>query len=282
MNSLSVILGKVLRKFGNDKKSKPQKNNEKNIKLDDKMLDIIKEYIEKTTKDCYAMEVINEEPTPLDTHMGGIPYMPKDIKWPLDKNGDEIPFLIQINFEKIELENFPNKGLLQVFYDWETREQEVRFYEELNDDYQGESCLPEWHFKEGYTCGTPLKLKLKKFKEVKHNYYNCDIFKEIFTKHYGDYDYKKYENEIDLIGKELEKNITRGNIGGWASSTQGYFDNMDGLLTSQGNEIFFFIDCMLDYNSISFGDGGYFWAEINPKDLKQKKYENIIIKNDCY
>lgn len=284
MSAISVLIGKVLRKISDNKKQSENNNKKGNI-LDPEINNIVKEYIEATSKECYAMEVVEGKPSPIDSHMGGIPYMPIKAKWPLTKDGSEMPFLIQINFENVDLNNFPNKGLLQVFYSWETKEQEVRFYEEIEKDYQDESCLPEWHFQEGYTCGTPIKINLKKFKEVNPNFLHSNKFNEIFKKYYNeDYDftkYNKYKEKIDLIDKELDKYITRGNVGGWAQSAQGYFDNMNDLLTENGNEIFFFIDSMLK-NFIAFGDGGYFWGEINPKDLKNKNLEKMIIKTDSY
>ena len=130
--------------------------------IDNRISRVIEKYINETSRECYSMQVIEGIPTPLDSHMGGMPYMPQNTKWPLDKEENEIPFLIQINFNGMNLEKFPSNGILQIFYNWEKDEQCVRYYEEFSQNFQTEGFLPKWHYDEGWTCGTPLKLELQK------------------------------------------------------------------------------------------------------------------------
>lgn len=248
--------------------------------IDNRVSRVIEKYINETSRECYSMQVIEGIPTPLDSHMGGMPYMPQNTKWPLDKEENQIPFLIQINFNGMNLEKFPSNGILQIFYNWENDEQCVRYYEELSQNFQTEGFLPKWHYDEGWTCGTPLKLELQK-KYMVRPIDGSDVFDRIFAEVYGEYDYEKYKKTIHKIWKELEKYISKGNIGGWANSAQGAFNEMNGELTLNGNKIFLFIDSMLN-ETISIGDAGYIWAEITPKDLEEKNFEKLIIKGDCY
>ena len=55
-----------------------------------------------------------------ETKLGGVPYFPKDMEYPLDKaenhKDEPLRLLAQLNFEKLpHIENFPQKGILQFF-----------------------------------------------------------------------------------------------------------------------------------------------------------------------
>ena len=51
-----------------------------------------------------------------DNKIGGIPYLPKTFKWPVDKEENPLVLLAQINFTTIpHLPNFPDKGILQFY-----------------------------------------------------------------------------------------------------------------------------------------------------------------------
>lgn len=58
---------------------------------------------------------LNETPTELDDKIGGIPYLPTNEKWPVDKNGNQLSLLLQVNLRNVQLEDFPNAGILEIF-----------------------------------------------------------------------------------------------------------------------------------------------------------------------
>ena len=73
-----------------------------------KIKEILELYKTKTAKECYKFEIQeNEEPEILDNKIGGIPYLPIGEEYPLDKNGEPMILLVQINLENLELEDFP-------------------------------------------------------------------------------------------------------------------------------------------------------------------------------
>ena len=55
-----------------------------------------------------------------DSHLGGVPYVPRDGQIPTDKNGHQLWLCAQINFSQLpELEGFPKVGIFQLFLsDW--------------------------------------------------------------------------------------------------------------------------------------------------------------------
>lgn len=67
----------------------------------------------------------------LESKVGGIPYLPSGVEWPLDCSGAPLVLLAQINCaDLVELPDFPHTGLLQFF----TGDDEL-FGMDLGDDY---------------------------------------------------------------------------------------------------------------------------------------------------
>ena len=56
------------------------------------------------------------EPGIFESKVGGTPYLPRDMAWPLDSKGFQLGLLAQINCAELEgLPDFPHTGLLQFF-----------------------------------------------------------------------------------------------------------------------------------------------------------------------
>lgn len=57
-----------------------------------------------------------QDTTIFDSKIGGMPYWPKGLVYPTDKNGEKMILLAQLNFSNLpHIENFPTKGILQFF-----------------------------------------------------------------------------------------------------------------------------------------------------------------------
>ena len=128
--------------------------------------DIIQIYKEITRKKCYEMYFDEqEEPKILDSKLFGIPYLPIGEEYPLSKQGKPLNLLIQINLENIKLENFPEKGIIQVFFDISREnkilnyEFNIKYYEDINSNYQTEFPKTEKFELFGYKESVKLKLK---------------------------------------------------------------------------------------------------------------------------
>ena len=98
---------------------------------------IMELYKERTKKECYRIE-IEEGLTPsiMDDKIGGLPYLPVGEEYPLDKNNNPMILLIQINLKNIELDNYPQEGILEIFIDKECTwpcDYKIRYYKNITD-----------------------------------------------------------------------------------------------------------------------------------------------------
>ena len=97
--------------------------------------EIVEEVKKRTAKECYKLSVSEEKASLTDTKLSGIPYMPEGDEFPQDEEGNDMALLAQINFEDIKLENYPEKGILQLFVGtdgaWPTP-YKVRYYEDIS------------------------------------------------------------------------------------------------------------------------------------------------------
>ena len=106
--------------------------------MNEKLNQIIEKIKEKTKKKCYSFTLADENPALTDSKLGGIPYMKVDETYPLDSKGNAMPLFIQINFQDIDLENYPKAGLLQIFVDKDLSyptEYKVKYVEKTSDDF---------------------------------------------------------------------------------------------------------------------------------------------------
>ena len=72
---------------------------------------------------CMKIELTNTKPSIFESKAGGSGYIPHDKDFPTDKDGNQLRLLAQIDCSEIDLEEFPEKGLLQFWI--------------LNDDIAG-------------------------------------------------------------------------------------------------------------------------------------------------
>ena len=240
-----------------------------------KMANLLSEFKHLTEKECYEFKIINEFPHILDDKLGGIPYLPIGELHPKDSKGDLMPLLIQINLKNIILENFPKKGILEIFcgqpLDYPA-EYEVRYYEE-NLEYQKDLPLIKYH---GHLAEKPYKLELKKIKEYlptsnfNFNKLFCSLYKKYFNK-----DLKCYY-DFDNIDSKLNNilNQPAGSIGGYPDFTQD-----DPRYDGEMKECLFKIDSGL--GDLCIGDAGILNVFIRLDDLKNAKFEKAEVYWDC-
>lgn len=111
----------------------------------DKSNDFITIYKKITAKKCYEIEVSDKLETPdiKDSKMYGMPYLPVGEKYPISKDGKPLKLLIQINLNEVNLEGYPNEGILQIYIEPNSinPDGQIRYYKDLSFSYQTE--LPE-------------------------------------------------------------------------------------------------------------------------------------------
>lgn len=81
------------------------------------MLDkIVAKIQEKTKKKCVKFTLKEKKTGLLESKIGGAPYIPQGGAYPVSPDGKKLYLLIQLNFGELpRLENFPEKGILQIF-----------------------------------------------------------------------------------------------------------------------------------------------------------------------
>lgn len=252
--------------------------------MDEKLELVINEVKEKTRKDCLIMKKADGPILLTDSKIGGKPYLPEGEELPKSGKGEYMPLFFQINFEGLELKNYPNKGILQLFadkdVDWPT-EFKIRYYEDISKPSQTE--FPEIDLKYFFTQ-EELKITFEKgesFISVNDFRFN-DLFCEAVSNHY-DLELSHWmdlEDESDANLDDVFEAFTpdSGNIGGYADFTQS--DPRDNDLDEDYTECLIKIDSTLD-SSIEIGDSGIAWVLMREEDLINKNFDNAAFDWDC-
>lgn len=74
--------------------------------------------IQLSTLSCVRFSIV-EEDWPGRSHVGGDPDLPNTDAWPKNPEGKPMEFVLQIDLAEAAVPAFPNRGLLQFFYDVE-------------------------------------------------------------------------------------------------------------------------------------------------------------------
>lgn len=179
--------------------------------------------------------------------------------------------LIQINFDGVKLDNYPSKGIFQVFsnQDFYKNEFIVKYYKNIESNYQKE--FPIINLKEFITNET-LKIELKKastFMPMSDVNFNS-IFKEIT---------KNYKRKAGV--KESLSSIVypyQALLGGYADFTQEDVRKTKKYVN--------YTECLIKIDDgiskkIRIGDSGIINILIKPEDLINNKLENSVVVWDC-
>ena len=256
--------------------------------MKEKLEKVIENIKEKTKKESYSIKLLEEKPGILDSKIGGIPYMPKDKSYPRTKEGELMPLFVQINLEEIILENYPLKGILQLFVDKEfdyPPQYEVRYYEKIEDEYVTD--LPTINLSQ-FVVSESIKIKLTPYTTFMT--LGDFRFEEIFLKSFNEiFDTKVedcfkidevtgIENSFDIVYEELQSE--KGLIGGYADFTQTDPRKYDEKLKDY-TECLIKIDSCIDMDKIMIGDAGIAWLLITTEDLKAKRFEKAVFDWDC-
>lgn len=273
-------------------------NNVETKKLDMKLLDeVIAEFHKETAKKTIRLELEEDKVKDItSSKLGGQPYWPKGMDYPITTQGDNMVLLAQLNFAELpNIPNYPTSGILQFFVDIEVGECitnnhdsiKVIYHENISDDidtterktidsddyspFTGEYAIKSSVVKDMYPCdifGDELN----------------DIFMPIFNKYFDtnikavshiddEFDDKSTWDIIyDKLVKSVESWGTR--IGGYPNFTQydpRTSDKYDALLLQIDSE-----------KGIMWGDCGIANVFINSDKLKKKDFSDVFFTWDCY
>ena len=211
-------------------------------KYENLLLKTEKKYISITTESVAETLGVNQ------SKLGGIPYWPKDKEF-LKING-KMPILIaQINFQEIneiqELNHFPNKGILQFYYNHES-------------DMFGLS----------FDNDVPSEIKVIYHENVENEYY---LFDEEDKSVLLDFDMQPFQNELklnfslksELLGLSDEVNAKK------------YQYDLNNISDDESDEL-----CDSFSNSGSKIDGYAYFTQYDPRSLDDDKDWILLLQLD--
>lgn len=241
----------------------------------------------QTEKECYKVDLIEDNPQIMDNKIGGKPYIPINEEYPLDKNGNPMLLLLQVNLKDIKLDGYPKEGILEIFIDQECSypcDYKIKYFDD-NQEYRRD--LPELK-SEYLIIDKSYKIKLNKTVEYMNvsDFRYWEIFQKIVKDIYGvnpnEYDIG-FDNYKHNYSKKIEKVVysTQSiSIGGYAAFNQEDPRTYEKSVTDK-TECIFKLDSMYDSKNIHVGDGGIIFALISKEDLKNRNFENTYVDWDC-
>ena len=249
------------------------------------------------------------EPGIFDSKVGGTPYLPQDMAWPLDSKGFQLQLLAQIDCAALAgLPDFPHAGLLQFFiglddlfgadFDDQVSQKDFRvlYHETVDRDLTAEEVLakkaaapvPEGKL-DGYTpLGGTYGIQFSPA-SVQH-ISDCDyrawaLFLQKWNELHGTNFKTQWEcYEATKINGEFPAPEGRGpwhQLGGYAFFTQedprrdGNYDDLDVLLFQLDS------DGKGKEDLVLWGDCGIANFFINREALKRRDFSRVCYNWDC-
>ncbi len=264
--------------------------------------EIIAKFKEVTRTECVRISASKGETTPYESSFGGTPYLPKDFVYPYaenyDKKGDKIPMalLAQINFEEVpRLENFPEKGILQIFinpaddmygvdFDKPTSQKDYKIFYHADIDKNPRNQQEAPNAEDEYS---PVLVPLRLGFEIAEDFMNSsdDRFDELFVKLYNEEtgsDYKTYNMPDEIMEKVYDKLSSGGHkLGGYPFFTQSdprydeEYSGYDTLLLQIDS------DSENGEDLIMWGDSGVCNFFVKAEDLKNRRFGDVMYNWDC-
>jgi uncharacterized protein YwqG len=251
---------------------------------------------------------VRAQTKPWESKLLGVPYFPKDRRWPMDRDGKPLVMLAQINFAEIPpLEGYPTEGILQLYvspgYDdthgWGMRidgaqktelarltDQSyfrvVYFPTVLNDAENLISETPQIEFSEehGFPISGEARLTFKADASyVRHDDYR---FRRYFGKDGYDFFYDDDSVRNDLVDEYDEfigGRYYQGRIGGYSRAEQ-----RDPRLDFSSEEwlLLFSLDSFVTKEySAGWADGGVGNFYIRRRDLAKRDFRRVMHYWDC-
>lgn len=182
----------------------------------DKLEALVKEVKKHTARESYSIELLKEKTTLFDSKFGGLPYWDLSKEYPVDKNGNKLILLAQINLEQknFESDKLANKGMLQFFveneFDCMDKEVNKVIYHENIDRNVTEDDIRKLNILTTFDSGIDIiirdeyKLNFKKVKEeISFNDYRFyEVLEKAYNKLYDTNDFDEmWEKwtEFDVI-----------------------------------------------------------------------------------
>lgn len=252
-----------------------------------------RERIEATLRPALLLELLEEEPGPLGSKVGGVPYRVRGEAWPTDTEGRPLTFLAQLNFADLPpLEGYPESGILQFFIgrddlygcDFMRPEEgdlarfEVRWIPEPQMDLS--QLDAETHVFDAADDDSPLETRRGfglsgKRVEQPMSWCDCHFEQAIGLDLYDDSEGPEDMTLGEWQQKKYDELATYGHqVGGYP-----YFTQEDPRMPDDPRILLFQLDS--EAGKIMWGDVGIANFFIHPDDLTRQDFSRVAYNWDC-
>ncbi len=265
-------------------------------------LEVYKQIKSETKIPCMRFELTDTKPSIFESKVGGMGYVPHDEKIPQDKDGNQLKLLAQIECEKVELEEFPKKGLLQFWI------ADADLYGMDFDNPTNQNGFRVIYYENVDTSVTEDEVKSKTIESDEEVFLPIEgEFGITFTKSYdglsiSDYKFEdifveKYnslnpEEEIEAywdVDTELIEEEEEKSPDGFGHKISGYpaFTQSDPRENGEFDEYGFLLfqldsDFGGGNDKVLWGDAGVGNFFINKEKLKRLDFSDVLYNWDCY
>lgn len=291
-----------------------KKLTEEELRFNEDIKKVVLDILEKNKKPMIKISLSDDKTNLFQSKFGGVPYLPKDVEAPKNKENEQLTLLAQINIEELPKNNiYPMKeGILQFWIlnddvlglDYDTHLGDgfkVVYYKEIDKSVTEEEVLEKYKPYKDEDSYFPIESKFSlsfkltdgyfsdsndDFREIvnremkKFHIENKEKYKEIL-KVYDDKEYLSYWDIWDILEEDKkigEKLFEAGHkIGGFPNFTQSDIREVGDyeiLLLQIDSEV-------TEKNEIMWGDCGIANFFIREKDLKELNFDKVIYNWDC-
>lgn len=242
-----------------------------------------------------------------ESKIGGIPYFPSGAEIPLDSDGNQLRFLMQINCSDIQgMEIFPEKGIIQFWIgadecwgmcDKNNKGYRVIYYEDISENV---IVPPISEFSDYEKEFFPLKdeFGVEFFPSIEDTPKDSIKYQKLFCKYFNELSGENIESPYDLEFKlklpfkVLSKAIYEGNSSyGHKIGGSSDFCQYDPRESEEAQEKYNFQLLQMEsdfgringknYENIMWGDAGICHFFINSEKLKNLDFSDILYYCDC-
>ena len=291
-----------------------KKLTEEELRFNEDIKKIVLDILEKNKKSMIKISLSDDKPNLFQSKFGGVPYLPKDMEVPKNKENEQFTLLAQINIEELPKNNiYPmEEGMLQFWIlnddvlglDYDTHLGngfKVVYYKEIDKSVTEEEVLEKYKPYKDEDSYFPIEGEFSLSFKLTDGYFSDsnDDFREIanremkkfhienkekyneILKAYDDKEYLSYWDIWDIL--EEDKKIgeilfeSGHKIGGFPNFTQSdirEIGDYEILLLQIDSE-------GTEKNEIMWGDCGVANFFIREKDLKELNFEKVIYNWDC-
>lgn len=292
-----------------------KKLTEEELRFNEDIKKVILNILEKNKKPMIKISLSDEKPNLFQSKFGGVPYLPKNVEVPKNKENQQLTLLAQINIEELPKNNiYPMKeGILQFWIlnddvlglDYDTHLGDgfkIIYYKDIDKSVTEEEVLEKYKPYKDEDSYFPVEGEFSLSFKLTDGYCTAsdDRFSKLFVK-----EIEKFEKEKGEEYKEIFEKYRKNNLGynicydfyeifeedknlndklfGAGHKIGGYPDYTQNDIRDEEYEILLLqIDSEeTEKNEIIWGDCGIANFFIREKDLKELNFDRAIYNWDC-